>query len=75
MPRLAGSFVQQESKAQSDTSRDKTTAYYSSHSKVNLNYISRFTSHRAIHTPRLAYKNRSVNAEWNNHLYFFLRKL
>jgi hypothetical protein len=36
--------------------------YHTYKTKINLNYISKFSSYRAVNTLRLGYKNQSVNA-------------
>jgi hypothetical protein len=39
--------------------------------KINLNYIQKFTSYRAVNTLRLGYKNQSVNAVQGNNRCLF----
>ena len=41
---------------------EKTLPHYHLNNKFHLNYIYRFSSHRAVHTLRLSYKKQSVNA-------------
>jgi hypothetical protein len=45
--------------------------FYPLNTKINLNYVWRLSSYRAVNTLHLCYKNQSVNAvQWNNRCLF-----